>query len=145
MLFASRQVLIGKNCARSLEYRPSTVPFEKKKNGISIISWRRKDYRRPVHIQTIPAACSVLLVSLYFQLLSNHSVILIKGLGSFSILNLETYGPIVWMIVGLNVDLLGEKIFFMDFLLGRVNAKEALRRWQNYRLKNMHYFLRNQV
>lgn len=77
----------------------------------------------------IPAACSVLLVSLYFQLLSNHSVILIKGLGSFSILNLETYGPIVWMIVGLNVDLLGEKIFFMVFLLGRVNAKETLRRW----------------
>ena len=52
-------------------------------------------------------------------------MILIKGLGSFSILNLETYGPIVWMIVGLNVDLLGEKIFFMVFLLGRVNAKEA--------------------
>ena len=77
----------------------------------------------------IPAACSVLLVSLYFQLLSNHSVILIKGLGSFSILNLETYGPIVWMIVGLNVDLLGEKIFFMVFLLGRVNAKENVRRW----------------
>ena len=33
------------------------------------------------------------------------------------------------MIVGLNVDLLGEKIFFMVFLLGRVNAKENVRRW----------------
>ena len=33
------------------------------------------------------------------------------------------------MIVGLNVDLLGEKIFFIVCLLGRVNAKEALRRW----------------
>lgn len=64
-----------------------------------------------------------------YRLFLNYLVIFIKGFGFFLILNLEIYGLIVWMIVGLNVDFFGEKIFFMVFFLGRVNVKEVLRRW----------------